>query len=73
MVLDAQKSVSYTAVNAEQAVDKQEKRLLWLNRLVILLVFIILFFPPFNIGRISSKISSNLTLLTSATSSAPSP
>ena len=68
MVLDAQKPASLAAVNAEQAVDSQEKRLLWINRIIILLVFIMLFFPPFNIGRISSKISSNLTLLTSATS-----
>ncbi len=68
MVLDAQKPISCTAINAEQAVDKQEKRLLRINRLIILLVFIMLFFPPFNVGRISSRISSNLTLLTSATS-----
>lgn len=68
MVLEGQKAVQYAAVNAEPAVDKSEKQALWLNRLIILVVFIMLFFPPFNIGRISAKISSNLTLLTSATS-----
>lgn len=68
MVLEGQKAAPFTAVNAEQAVDKREKQALWLSRIVILLVFIMLFFPPFNIGRISAKISSNLTLLTSATS-----
>ena len=68
MVLEGQKSAVFTAVNAEPAVDRQEKRLLWTNRIIIVLVFIMLFFPPFNVGRISAKISSNLTLLTGATS-----
>ncbi len=45
-----------------------ERAVLWLHRLVILLAFVMVFFPPFNVGRISGKISGNLTLLTSATS-----
>ena len=45
-----------------------EQKALWLHRIVILLVFLMIFFPPFNVGRLSSKISGNLTLLTSATS-----
>ena len=45
-----------------------EKAALWVHRIVIVLAFLMVFFPPFNVGRISSKISGNLTLLTSATS-----
>ena len=68
MVLQEQQGARLVAQNGEAAVDKQERQALWANRLVILLVFVAIFFPPFNIGRISLKISSNLTLLTSATS-----
>ena len=45
-----------------------EQAALWFHRIAILLVFLMIFFPPFNAGRLSSKISGNLTLLTSATS-----
>ncbi len=45
-----------------------ERTALWIHRIVIVLVFLMVFFPPFNPGRISAQISSNLTLLTSATS-----
>ncbi len=45
-----------------------ERAALWAHRIVILLVFLMVFFPPFNPGRISAQISGNLTLLTSATS-----
>ena len=45
-----------------------EKAALWLHRIVIVLAFLMIFFPPFNPGRISANISGNLTLLTSATS-----
>jgi len=45
-----------------------ERASLWAFRIVILLVFLMVFFPPFNPGRISTQISGNLTLLTSATS-----
>jgi len=45
-----------------------ERAALWTHRIVILLVFLMVFFPPFNPGRISAQISGNLTLLTSATS-----
>ncbi len=45
-----------------------EKIMLWLHRIVITLAFMMVFFPPFNPGRISANISGNLTLLTSATS-----
>ena len=45
-----------------------ERAALWAHRIIILLAFLMVFFPPFNPGRISAKISGNLTLLTSATS-----
>ena len=45
-----------------------EKAALWAHRIIIVLAFLMIFFPPFNPGRISTKISGNLTLLTSATS-----
>ena len=45
-----------------------EKVALWFHRIVIVLAFLMIFFPPFNPGRISANISGNLTLLTSATS-----
>ena len=45
-----------------------EKAALWAHRIIIVLAFMMIFFPPFNPGRISTKISGNLTLLTSATS-----
>ena len=45
-----------------------ERAALWLHRIVVLLAFLMVFFPPFNPGRISGKISGNLTLLTSANS-----
>ena len=45
-----------------------ERAALWIFRTVILLVCLMVFFPPFNPGRISTQISGNLTLLTSATS-----
>ena len=44
-----------------------ERFLLLAQRIIIVLVFLMVFFPPFNLGRISSKISGNLTLITSAT------
>ncbi len=47
---------------------RPEQISLWAMRIIILLVLLMVFFPPFNPGRISSKISGNLTLLTSATS-----
>ena len=45
-----------------------EKWVLWAHRIIIVLAFVMVFFPPFNPGRISGRISGNLTLLTSATS-----
>ena len=45
-----------------------ERVSLWCLRIVTILVLLMIFFPPFNPGRISSQISGNLTLLTSATS-----
>jgi len=45
-----------------------ERVSLWTLRIIILLVLLMVFFPPFNPGRISTQISGNLTLLTSATS-----
>ena len=45
-----------------------ERIALRIHRIVILLAFVMIFFPPFNPGRISGEISGNLTLLTSATS-----
>ena len=48
--------------------SRGERVSLWIHRIVILLVFLMVFFPPFNPGRISTQISGNLTLLTSATS-----
>ena len=45
-----------------------EKAALWAHRIIIVLAIRMIFFPPFNPGRISTKISGNLTLLTSATS-----
>ena len=47
---------------------KPERVSLWMLRIIILLVLLMVFFPPFNPGRISAQISGNLTLLTSATS-----
>ncbi len=44
-----------------------ERAALWAQRIIILLAFVMVFFPPFNPGRLSSKISGNLTLMTSAT------
>ena len=44
-----------------------ERAALWFHRIVILLAFVMVFFPPFNPGRFSAKISGNLTLMTSAT------
>ena len=44
-----------------------ERAALWIHRIVILLAFVMVFFPPFNPGRFSAKISGNLTLMTSAT------
>ncbi len=68
MVLDRQQTLKIASVNAEPEIGKQERRALRFNRIIIIVAFVMLFFPPFNIGRISAKISSNLTLLTSATS-----
>ena len=52
-----------------QSEQRTEERVaLWAHRIIILLVFLMIFFPPFNPGRISTNISGNLTLLTSATS-----
>ena len=45
-----------------------ERASLWCLRIATILVLLMIFFPPFNPGRISSQISGNLTLLTSATS-----
>ena len=47
---------------------KPEKVSLWILRILAVLVLLMIFFPPFNPGRISTQISGNLTLLTSATS-----
>lgn len=47
---------------------KPETITLWALRIIIVLVLLMVFFPPFNPGRISTQISGNLTLLTSATS-----
>ena len=47
---------------------KPEKVSLWILRILAVLVLLMIFFPPFNPGRISAQISGNLTLLTSATS-----
>ena len=49
-------------------IARPERAALWAHRILILLAFLMVFFPPFNPGRISSEISGNLTLLTSATS-----
>ena len=54
------------ALSLEQSAG--ERYALWGHRIIILLAFIMVFFPPFNPGRISGKISGNLTLLTAATS-----
>ena len=48
--------------------EGSEQFILWFHRISILLTCMMIFFPPFNIGRLSVKISGNLTLLTSATS-----
>ncbi len=56
------------AKQLQPEMSRGERILLWVHRVVILLVFLMIFFPPFNPGRISSQISGNLTLLTSATS-----
>ena len=45
-----------------------ERAALRIHRIVILLAFVMVFFPPFNPGRLSTEIKGNLTLLTSATS-----
>ena len=45
-----------------------ERVSLWILRILAVLVLLMIFFPPFNPGRISTQISGNLTLLTSATS-----
>ena len=47
---------------------KPEHVALWAHRIIILLVFLMIFFPTFNPGRISEKINKNITLITSATS-----
>ena len=55
-------------LSPSQTIQKPERAALWAHRIIILLAFLMVFFPPFNPGRISSEISGNLTLLTSATS-----
>ena len=45
-----------------------ERASLWALRMIAVLLLLMVFFPPFNPGRISAQISGNLTLLTSATS-----
>ncbi|MCR5296353.1 MAG: ABC transporter permease subunit [Clostridiales bacterium] len=49
-------------------VTAPERVSLWVLRILVLLTLLMVFFPPFNPGRISTQISGNLTLLTSATS-----
>ena len=53
------------ALPADQSAG--ERVSLRIHRIVILLAFVMVFFPPFNPGRISGIISGNLTLMTSAT------
>ena len=47
---------------------RPERVSLWILRILTVLALLMVFFPPFNPGRISTRISGNLTLLTSATS-----
>jgi len=47
---------------------RAEQVSLWGLRIFAVLTLLMVFFPPFNPGRISTQISGNLTLLTSATS-----
>ncbi len=61
-----EKTAGKRPVRVDQS--RPEQIALWALRIIILLVLLMVFFPPFNPGRISSKISGNLTLLTSATS-----
>ena len=61
-----EKTAGKCPVRVDQS--RPEQISLWALRIIILLVVLMVFFPPFNPGRISSKISGNLTLLTSATS-----
>ena len=61
-----EKTAGKRPVRVDQS--RPEQISLWALRIIILLVLLMVFFPPFNPGRISSKISGNLTLLTSATS-----
>ncbi len=53
---------------AGQGIGTAERVSLWAHRIIILLVFLMIFFPAFNPGRISEKINKNITLITSATS-----
>ncbi len=48
--------------------SRPERVSLRVLRILAVLVLLMVFFPPFNPGRISAQISGNLTLLTSATS-----
>ena len=63
-------TASLTGKKRQIARDYQgsEQAALWFHRIAILLTLLMAFFPPFNVGRLSTKISGNLTLLTSATS-----
>ena len=59
------------AVRKRTSVSDQtgaERAVLRALRIAAILVLLMVFFPPFNPGRISTEISGNLTLLTSATS-----
>lgn len=60
------KSTRKHLIPADQT--KPERASLWCLRIIAVLVLLMVFFPPFNPGRISAQISGNLTLLTSATS-----
>lgn len=57
-----------TAPVGEEVYAPGEKAALRIHRILILLIVMMVFFPPFNLGRISSQISGNLTVLTSAAS-----
>ena len=48
--------------------SRPERVTLRVFRILAVLVLLMAFFPPFNLGRVSAKISGNLTLLTSALS-----
>lgn len=48
--------------------SRTERVTLRVFRVLAVLVLLMAFFPPFNLGRVSAKISGNLTLLTSALS-----